>query len=240
MDHAFFGRKGGVSTGIYGSLNCGPGSRDDPASVNENRRRAVAALTRRDCRLVTLHQVHGAEAISVSAPWKEAPRADAAVTDVPGIGLGILTADCVPVLLADAQARVIGAVHAGWKGALAGVVESALSAMIKLGAHVGRITAAIGPCISQSAYEVGAEFRTTVLASNPADACYFSPGDRDAHWRFDLPGYVRSRIEAMGVQDVVGLGLCTYAQEATFYSFRRAVHRSEPDYGRQLSAIALL
>ncbi|MGH6888409.1 MAG: peptidoglycan editing factor PgeF [Rhizomicrobium sp.] len=242
VDHAFFTRKGGVSTGIYRSLNCGPGSRDDEGHVVENRRHAVAALTERKCRLVTLYQVHSAEAVLVDAPWDtgSAPRADSAATDIPGIALGILTADCAPVLLADAQARVIGAAHAGWKGALAGVAESAVAAMVALGARAERIAAAIGPCISQSAYEVGKEFRAAVLVSNPADGCYFTPSNRDAHWRFDLPGYVRRRLATAGVQNVTVLGLCTYAQESTFFSYRRATHRGEPDYGRQLSAIVLL
>lgn len=241
VDHAFFGRKGGVSTGIYGSLNCGLGSRDDPAHVAVNRRRAIASLASRECRLVTLHQVHGALAVTVETPWETGcePRADAAVTNVPGTALGILTADCAPVLLTDAQAGVIGAAHAGWKGALAGVIESALAAMLKLRARRERIVAAIGPCISQSAYEVGEEFRAAVVASSAADAGYFAPSDRGAHWRFDLSGYVRQRLAAAGVDSITDLRLCTYAQETAFYSFRRATHRGEPDYGRQLSAIAL-
>lgn len=242
VGHAFFGRKGGVSTGLYDSLNCGPGSRDDALHVAENRRRALAALAPPDCRLITLYQVHGAEAVCVDGRWKSdsAARADAAATATPGIALGILTADCAPVLLADAQARVIGAAHAGWKGALAGVVDSAVAAMVRLGARPRRIAAAIGPCISKSAYEVGEEFHATVMAADAANACYFGPAERVDHWRFDLPGYVRSRLAATGVQHIVDLELCTYAHDAAFYSFRRATHRGEPDYGRQLGAITLL
>lgn len=240
--HAFFGRKGGVSTSIYASLNCGPGSGDDRANVVENRRRAVASLGASDSRLATLYQMHGATAVRVTEPWEigHAPRADASVTNHPGVALGILTADCAPVLFADAEARVVGAAHAGWKGARAGVVESALAAMEELGARRDRIVAAIGPCITQPAYEVGAELRARVLDDDPAGVRFFIPSDREDHWRFDLPGYVRHRLRQAGVQDISDLPLCTYAQEAAFFSYRRATHHGEADYGRQLSAIMLI
>jgi hypothetical protein len=240
--HGFFGRKGGVSSGIYASLNCGPGSCDDRPLVIENRRRARAALNPHDCRLLTLHQVHGAETVIVDALWEigQSPRADAMATNSATMALGILTADCAPVLLADAQAHVVGAAHAGWKGALAGVVESAIAAMERLGARRKRIAAAIGPCISQRAYEVGNELRDAVLADETAHASLFIPSDREAHWRFDLPAYVRAKLEISGVGNIWDSGVCTYGQEAAFFSFRRATHRGESDYGRQLSAIVLL
>lgn len=242
LAHGFFGRKGGVSPGLYASLNCGPGSRDNPECVMKNRRRALAALSAGNSRLVTLHQIHSAEALVVREAWERdpAPRADAMATDVPGLALGILTADCAPVLLADAEAHVIGAAHAGWKGALAGVVESAVAAMARLGARPERIVAAIGPCISQSAYEVGEEFHSRVCAADPDNVRFFVLADRSAHHRFDLRGFVRARLAAAGVGDVADLALCTYAQDSAFFSFRRATHRSEPDYGRQISAISLV
>ncbi|HEY3778312.1 MAG TPA: peptidoglycan editing factor PgeF [Rhizomicrobium sp.] len=240
--HGFFGRKGGVSSGLYASLNCGPGSGDDAEFVTENRRRSLVALSPRAASLVTLYQVHGARALTVREAWTDdsRPKADAVVTDTPRVALGILTADCAPVLLADAGARVIGAAHAGWKGALAGVIESTVAAMAKLGARAGQISAGIGPCISQAAYEVGEDLRTRVLESAAENARFFMPADRSAHWRFDLRGFVRHRLAAAGVEDVADVGLCTYAQEFAFFSFRRAIHRGEPDYGRQLSAIALI
>lgn len=240
--HGFFGRTGGVSTGIYASLNCGPGSRDDGTSVAQNRCLALAALSPDSTRLVTLYQVHGATAVTVQEPCEPetSPRADAMATNVRGIALGILTADCAPVLLADAEARVIGAAHAGWKGAVAGVAESVIGEMEKFGARAANIAAAVGPCISRSAYEVGADMREQVMTADPANAAFFGSADRAGHWHFDLPGYVRSRIAAAGVRNVRDLALCTYAQDAAFFSYRRAIHRGEPDYGRQLSAILLL
>ena len=242
MAHAFFGRKGGVSSGIYASLNCGPGSEDDRTDVVENRCRALRSLAPQLCELVTLYQVHGAEAVRVTEPWEigQAPRADAMVTNRSGIALGVLTADCVPVLLAEAEAQVIAAAHAGWKGALAGVVESALAAMEQLGARRDRIAAAIGPCISQPAYEVGEELRARVMMDDAANARFFIPSPRARHWQFDLSGYVRLRLEEAQVRRVLDLELCTYANEAAFYSYRRATHCGESDYGRQLSAILLV
>jgi len=240
--HTFFGRKGGVSAGIYSSLNCGPGSDDDRASVVENRRRAMESLGGDAVRLATLYQVHGREAVGVREPWAigHAPKADAMATNVPGVALGILTADCAPVLLADAEAGVIGAAHAGWKGALAGVIESAIDAMEKLGAQRDRIHGAIGPCISQASYEVGDELRVAVEQARPDNAAFFVPSARTKHWHFDLAGFATAQIERSHVANISVIPACTYLQETAFFSYRRATHRREPDYGRQLSAIMLI
>ena len=239
--HAFFSRKGGVSSGLYASLNCGPGSRDERAHVIENRARAASALGTHETRLVTLYQVHGSVSVRVEQPWEigDAPRADAAVTNLAGIALGILTADCAPILLADTEARVVAAVHAGWKGALAGIIESALATMEQLGARRERVASAIGPCISRQAYEVGEDMRLKMLEDEPPSEIFFEPADRCRHWRFDLAGFAEDRLVRGGVRDVSCLGLCTYDGEAAFYSYRRATHRGENDYGRQLSAILL-
>jgi YfiH family protein len=236
----FFGRQGGVSEGIYASLNCGPGSKDSRDAVMENRRRAREALSP-DAPLVTLYQIHSAEAVTVTEPWDIAqnPKADAMVTDRKHVALGILTADCAPILLSDAQAHVIGAAHAGWNGALSGVADSVVAAMVRLGANKTRICAAIGPCISQTAYEVGPEFETRFRAADPDNARFFAASPRAGHWQFDLPAYVAHRLQAAGVESVEILGACTYASEADFFSYRRTTHRKEPDYGRQLSAIVL-
>ena len=238
--HGFFGRTGGVSTGLYASLNCGPGSSDDRASVMENRARASAALST-EAKLVTLYQIHSAQAVNVTAPWEIAdnPKADAFATNKNGIALGILTADCAPILLADAQARVIGAAHAGWGGAISGVAESVVSQMERLGARRERICAAIGPCISQPSYEVGPEFKPRFIAADPANERFFERGAREGHWQFDLPAYVAHRLRQSGVGAVETIPACTYLGEADFFSFRRTTHRKEPDYGRQLSAIML-
>jgi polyphenol oxidase len=240
--HGFFGRTGGTSPGFYASLNCGPGSGDDRSNVVENRRRALAALTPRECRLVTLYQIHSSEALVVRKPWAigEAPRADAMATSASGVALGILTADCAPVLFVDVEARVIGAAHAGWKGALAGVIEQTIASMEELGAKRERMAAAIGPCISRTAYEVGEDFRATALSRNAADARFFVPAVRSGHWQFDLPGYTHERLSAAGIRNIETLAHCTYAESENFYSFRRTTHLGEADYGRQLSAIALL
>jgi YfiH family protein len=235
--HGFFGRTGGVSAGIYESLNCGPGSGDDPAAVAQNRQRVADHF---HAELVTLHQVHSAAAVPVSLAWgNERPQADGVATKTPGIALGILTADCAPVLFADAEARVIGAAHAGWKGALGGIVESTLTAMEELGATRANIAAAVGPCIAQANYEVGAEFRDRFTDADAANSKYFIASDRTAHFRFDLEGYVRDRLRRAGLRDVKGLAADTYAREAEFFSFRRATHRAEPNYGRQISVIVL-
>jgi polyphenol oxidase len=239
--HGFFGRRGGVSTGIYEGLNCGPGSHDHPANVTANRAKAAAALGVAPERLVTLYQHHSPDAVTVTRPWNraDAPRADAMVTREPGIALGILTADCAPVLFADARARVAGAAHAGWKGALAGILESAILAMEELGARRSAIRAAIGPCISQANYEVGPEFRARFLGADGENTRFFIPSARPEHWLFDLPGYAAARLAAAGVSAEIS-GACTYADETACFSFRRSTHRNEGDYGRNLSAIALL
>ena len=240
--HAFFGRTGGISSGIFASLNCGPGSGDDRAHVIENRSRALKELTSDTAvTLLTLYQIHSANAVTVTAPWEigKGPQADAMATNVPGLALGILTADCAPILLADDEAGVIGAAHAGWKGALSGVVESVLAAMQDLGAQRARISAAIGPCISQVNYEVGAEFRTTFERADKGNGRWFIASEKPGHFLFDLSGYVGSRLRAAGISKVTNVDRCTYANEADFFSYRRATHRGEKDYGRQLSAILL-
>ena len=241
--HGFFGRTGGVSTGIYASLNCGfsrlAGEKDGPGAVVENRRQVLAALGAPD--LVTLSQVHSPQVVTVTSPWAmaDSPEADAMVTATAGIALGILTADCAPVLFADADAGVIGAAHAGWKGALGGVLENTLAAMERLGAERRRIVAAIGPCISQANYEVGPEFRARFVGEDAAHARFFVPSARAEHHRFDLEGFTAARLERAGVDRIERLSACTYARDADFFSFRRATHRGEKDYGREISAIAL-
>ncbi len=237
--HGFFGRRGGVSTGIFAALNCGPGSGDDRASVIENRRRVAEALGAGT--LINVHQIHSPHAVAVHEAWEigRGPEADAMATNVPGIALGILTADCAPVLFADAEAKVIGAAHAGWKGALGGVIESTLEAMEGLGAARARIAAAVGPCISQANYEVGPEFRARFVAAAPDNARYFIPSAKPEHWRFALADYVAVRLSAAGIAQVESGAACTYANATQFFSFRRATHRGETDYGRQVSAILL-
>ncbi|MGC9954068.1 MAG: peptidoglycan editing factor PgeF [Rhizomicrobium sp.] len=236
--HGFFGRQGGVSEGIYASLNCGPLSGDDRAKVIENRRRVTETFGPA-ARLLTLYQIHSPKTVTVTAPWEigESPEADAMVTNLPGLALGMLTADCAPVLLADVEAGVIGAAHAGWKGALDGVVESTVAAMEELGAARARIAAAIGPCISQANYEVDGEFRANFTRADSANARFFVP--RDGYFRFDLESYVALRLDDAGITDIEALSVCTYARAADFYSFRRATHAGEKDYGREVSAIML-
>jgi len=238
--HGFFGRQGGVSEGIYASLNCGPGSGDNRIKVMENRRRATETLGA-DLRLLTLFQIHSPNAVAVAAPWDvgESPQADAMVTNVAGLALGVLTADCAPVLLADAEAGVIGAAHAGWKGALTGVVAATVAAMEKLGAERARIAAAIGPCISQASYEVDGPFRAGFTDADSANTGFFAPGDRAGYFRFDLDGYVAKRLADAGIVNIEKSSACTYARPADFFSFRLATHRGEKDYGREVSAIAL-
>ena len=240
--HGFFGRKGGTSSGIYESLNCGPGSGDDGDHVAENRRRALGALADRKFQLVTLYQIHSGEGVTVKEPWEigNAPKADAMATNVPGIALGILTADCAPVLLADGEAKVIGAAHAGWKGALAGVTDDVIARMERLGAKRERIAAVVGPCISQSAYEVGNELREAFVSHDAANTGFFVAGTRPGHWQFDLSAYVGERLKAAGISNPAHLARCTYGEAGTFFSFRRATHAGQSDYGRQLSAISLL
>lgn len=237
ISHGFFGRSGGVSDGIYASLNCGPGSGDDPAHVSENRRLVREALGAGA--LNSLYQIHSPNVAIVTDGWDAGPQADAMVTATPGIALGILTADCAPVLFADASAGIVGAAHAGWKGAFGGVLDATLAAMEALGAARGRIAAAIGPCISQANYEVGPEFIDRFRSADSANARFFAPGSRPDHHQFDLEGYCAARLKAGGVDKVERLSACTYARSADFFSFRRTTHRGEKDYGREISAIAL-
>jgi polyphenol oxidase len=239
--HAFFTREGGVSDGIFASLNCGFGSSDAPENVAENRARAMAAIELETDRLVTCYQVHSAEAVEVRRPWRRAdnPRADAMVTNVPGIALGILTADCAPVLFADDEARVVGAAHAGWRGAVGGVVDATVAGMVRLGAAPARIRAAVGPCIGRRSYEVGPEFPAPFLADDPANARFFVPAPRAGHFLFDLGGYVEARLRRAGIGRVERAPHDTAAEEARFFSYRRSCLKGEPDYGRFLSAIAL-
>ncbi len=240
ISHGFFTREGGVSAGIYASLNCGVGSKDDRSLVMENRARVAAAVGATPERLAAPYQVHGTTVAMVEAAWPagEGPKADALVTDRPGIALAIGTADCGPILLADAGARVIGAAHAGWRGALAGVTDSVIAAMVTRGARRDRIVAALGPTISRANYEVGPELVAAFLADDPENERFFRPSGRDGHSLFDLPGYIVARLTAAGVA-AANLALCTYAEPERFFSFRRTTHRGEADYGRQLSAIML-
>jgi len=239
VPHGFLGRRGGVSTGLVAGLNCGLGAGDDPAAVAENRARAVAAV-RAGATLVTPYQTHSADVVTVTTPWTQddRPAADALVTDRPGLLLGIVTADCAPVLLADAHAGVVGAAHAGWKGALAGVTDATIASMTTLGADRANITAAIGPCIARASYEVDDAFRARFAARAPADERFFTD-TRPGHHHFDLEAYVAHRLAMSGLTRIITLGLDTYADPDRFYSFRRASHRGEPGYGRQLSLIGL-
>jgi len=239
--HGFFTRQGGVSTGIYASLNCGPGSRDDPANVAENRGRVAEILGIEPSRLITAFQKHSAVTVTVEKPWKDGkvPEADAIVTAKPGLAIGVLTADCAPVLLCDGEAGVIGAAHAGWRGALSGILESTVEAMARLGAKPERITAVIGPTISQEAYEVGAEFMQQFLAEVPESGAFFVADEGTGEPHFDLPAYVADRLAQAGVGTIDDLGLCTYCEETRLFSYRRSQHHGEEDYGRQISAILL-
>jgi YfiH family protein len=239
LPHGFLGRRGGVSSGALAGLNTGYGSNDDRAAIDENRRRAIAALLP-GAALATVHQVHSPDVVYVEQPWpqQERPRADAMVTDRPGILLGILTADCAPVLFADAKAGVVGAAHAGWRGAFAGVTDQTIAAMERLGARRDDIHAAVGPCIALKSYEVDEAFREHFLAQGRDNARLFAAGAA-AKPHFDLEAYVVHRLLVAGIGEVEALHLDTYADPDRFYSFRRATHRGEADYGRQLSAIAL-
>ena len=237
--HGFLGREGGVSGGIYASLNVGLGSSDAAAAVAENRARALAAVAP-GATLATLHQVHSAEVVTITASFADAdrPRADGLVTDRPGLALGVLAADCAPVLFADVNAGVIGAAHAGWRGALYGVCGATSAAMIALGARRERIAAAIGPCIARRSYEVDDAFAARFTAVDPAFDAFFGSG-RAGHRQFDLEGFLVARLATEGLARVEALGLDTYANADRYYSYRRTTHRGEPDYGRQLSLIAL-
>ncbi|HET7679138.1 MAG TPA: peptidoglycan editing factor PgeF [Xanthobacteraceae bacterium] len=238
--HAFFTREGGVSEGLYASLNAGVGSNDDPAKVAENRARMAMAVGVTPERFVTAYQIHSPDVVVAEAPWPAdaRPRADAIVTCVPGLAVGVSTADCGPVLFADPHARVVGAAHAGWRGALAGVLEAAIGAMERLGAERGRLVAAIGPTISQRNYEVGNELVEQFTRADAGNARFFVAG-RPGHAQFDLPGLIAARLARAGIGRVEDLGVCTYADPRLFYSFRRTTHRAEPDYGRHVNAIAL-
>lgn len=239
--HAFFTREGGVSEGIYASLNGGLGSSDDPAKVRENRRRMAERLGVAPDALISVHQVHSPDAVIVEGPWTgERPRADGMACAVPGLALGVSTADCGPVLFADPQAGVIGAAHAGWRGAFTGVLESTIAAMERLGAARHRILAVLGPTISRSAYEVGPEFVDRLVSADPASRRFFHASARADHAMFDLPAFIGARLEAAGIAEFVDLALCTYADEQRFFSYRRTTHRNEPDYGRLISAISLV
>lgn len=239
VPHAFLGRAGGVSTGLYAGLNVGLGSDDDRAAIAENRRLATQAVLP-GAALVTLHQVHSPDAIAVTAPFADdaRPRADALVTATPGLLLGILTADCVPVLLADREAGVVGAAHAGWKGAIAGVTDRTIEAMEALGARRERIGGAIGPCIARASYEVDRGFVERFLADDPENERFFADG-RPGHAQFDIEAYVAARLAGAGVTRIEMLGQDTYAQPDLFFSYRRSCHRDEPGYGRQISLIGL-
>jgi YfiH family protein len=239
--HAFFTRQGGVSEGIYQSLNGGVGSRDVPAHIAQNRARMATALGVEPDALLSAYQIHSPDVVVAETSWgpDKRPRADAIVTRVPGLACGISTADCGPVLFADAEARVVGAAHAGWRGALGGVIEATVAAMEKLGADRARIVTAIGPLIRQPHYEVGDEMRATFVNSVAQYERFFVPGTRPAHWQFDLPGFIALQLARADISQIEDLGACTYADADTFYSYRRATHRQEPDYGRHISAIAL-
>jgi len=240
LRHAFFTREGGVSNGIYAGLNGGLGSSDAPAHVLENRRRMAEHMGVAPDRFLSLHQTHSPDVVTATGPWdgEVRPKADAVVTRTEGLAIGITTADCGPVLFIDPVRRVIGAAHAGWKGALTGVLESTLQAMEELGAERAQIIAAIGPMIRQPSYEVGAEFVERFLDADAEHAMFFLPSPRERHAMFDLAGFIRMRLEKAGVLMIDDLGADTYADER-FFSYRRSVHRKEPDYGRHVHASAL-
>jgi hypothetical protein len=238
--HAFFTRQGGVSEGLYASLNGGLGSNDDRDRVLENRRRMAAQLDLAPEALISVYQVHSPDAVLVEGPWAgERPKADGMATAAPGLALAITTADCGPVLFADPHAGVIGAAHAGWRGALTGIMEATLAAMERLGARRDKIVAVLGPTIGPDAYEVGHDLMTRFTDADARNARFFRANGRPGHAQFDLPAYIAARLEAAGIGEVASLGLCTYSDEERFYSFRRTTHRAEPDYGRLISAIAL-
>lgn len=237
--HGFFTRRGGASSGIYDGLNCGPGSNDQREAVAMNRARVAAALDVAPERLLSLHQVHSATVVVAPAGgWTERPKADGVVTDAPGLALGILTADCAPVLFFDRAARVIGAAHAGWRGAIDGVLEATIEAMTRLGAQRRAIVAAVGPTIGQAVYEVGPEFLDRFRAEEAGLERFFAPAGGD-RLRFDLPGFVLHRLRAAGVAEAGWIGACTYSDPRRFFSYRRATHAGEPDYGRLISTIRL-
>jgi YfiH family protein len=239
--HAFFTREGGVSSGLYATLNGGVGSNDAPASVAENRARMAAAVGVAPDRFLTAYQVHSPAVVIATAPWtnEARPRVDAIVTHTPGLAIGVSTADCGPLLFADDKARVIGAAHAGWRGAFTGVIEATLSAMQQLGADRDRIRVTLGPLIRKESYEVGPEFVTRFTDADASNARFFSPSPRKDHAMFDLPGYIAQRVTRAGIKQFEDLGLCTYSDPNLFYSYRRTTLLAEPDYGRHINAIAL-
>lgn len=239
--HGFFTREGGISEGPYDSLNCGFGSDDETGRVAENRRRATMRLGLAGDALCTAYQYHSNQCVTVTSPWQhdDAPRADAMATNRPGIALGILTADCTPVIFADARAGVIGAAHAGWRGALNGILDATVAAMTALGAEPSAMVAAVGPCIGPDSYEVGAEFLAAFRDADEGNAAHFAPAARDGHHMFDLPGYVVRRLAALGIGEIDLLARDTYADAERFFSYRRACHEGESDFGRLISAIAL-
>jgi polyphenol oxidase len=239
--HAFFTRTGGVSPGLYASLNAGVGSADDPHNVAANRSRMAASLGVTAERFLTCYQIHSPDVVVADAPWEAQarPRADAIVTGRPGLAIGISTADCGPVLFADPDARIVGAAHAGWRGALAGVTDATIAAMERLGAARARIVAAIGPMIRQPNYEVGPDLMDRFIAADPANRQFFVPAARGGHFMFDLAGYVAARLATAGIGTICDLGACTYADPGQFYSYRRMTHRGEADYGRHVNAIVL-
>jgi len=239
IQHGFFTREGGVSDGIYGSLNTGYGSGDDAAKVAENRHRIAVLLGVNDDSLLTISQWHSADAVVADRPWdvRNPPEGDAVVTNRPGIAAAINTADCTPVLFSSGDGKVVGAAHAGWKGAFGGVLASTVSRMKELGAR--NIHAAIGPTISQASYEVGPEYRARFVDRDAALDRFFIPSAKPSHFMFDLPGFVRALLEDLGLATIEDTALCTYADEQRFFSYRRTVHCNEPDYGRQLSAICI-
>jgi hypothetical protein len=241
LRHAFFTREGGVSNGIYASLNGGLGSNDDQAHVAENRKRMATVLGVAPSHFLTAYQVHSPDVAVATKPWtpETRPKVDAIVTATPGIAIGVTAADCGPILFADPQARVIGAAHAGWRGAFTGVLESTISEMEKLGADRDRIVTAIGPLIRQRSYEVGEEFIHRFGRDDAANAQFFAPAERTGHAMFDLAGYIGMRLERAGVLLIDDSDICTYEDER-FFSFRRSVHRTEPDYGRHIHALVLV
>lgn len=250
IGHAFFTRQGGVSQGIYAALNGGLGSQDDPAAIATNRRRMAAHLGVAADYLVSVYQVHSADAVLATGPWpngsqgSERPRADAMVTSTPGVALGISTADCGPILFADADARVIGAAHAGWKGAFTGIIPATIAAMETLGAKRANIIAVLGPCIGPQAYEVGPEFVGRFMAEDAGYTRFFAPStapghETTGHRMFDMPAFITLRAHEAGIGRFINLGLCTYSDPARFFSYRMTTHKAEPDYGRLISAIVL-
>jgi polyphenol oxidase len=238
--HAYFTREGGTSGGIYASLNGGLGSNDDKANIVENRARMAKVMAVAPDHLVSLYQVHSADVAVATGPWPgERPKADAMVTNTPGVALGISTADCGPILFADAEAGVIGAAHSGWKGAFTSIGEATLAAMEKLGARRERTIAVLGPTIGPNAYEVGPEFVARFTDARAEDARFFRPSTREHHAMFDLPSFIGARFRQAGVGRFVDMGLCTYSDPKRFFSYRMTTHKAEPDYGRLISAIAL-